>query len=521
MNTKTMPKFFTSGTLQNRLVLLGVVIAVAFTTPQCVQSGTFEWTGGSGSSDNWSAATNWTLTGGTDADGIPDSDDDVAFYQVAAARLTTNTVGSTNRSVNSLSYSSTSTSAVTTGGAFTLTVGAGGLTVDVSATGHSISAPINLGGALPNVWTINNVLGYIASGNVDVNSNARSFTKAGVGPLTLGGASGTVDLRGGVTVSGGLVTLAGAPTNNYFNPTTGSSSVSIAALSTLDMLGGDGEIDSNLTGPGEFTNSGGTTRTLTLSKGSSGVDVDTLLSGNLAIAKTAGAVIPFTNANTYTGGTTITGGRLLANNSLGSSAVGTGGVVINNGSTGALGGSGQIGTSVNPVPITIGASGGRIEPGTSSIANKLTVFGSIDLTSVGTTDMTFKLDGLTAGSSGYDQLEQTGALNLSAGVASLNLDMFIGSDPIVGSIFTIINRPGSQTGVTGNFAGLTDGTVINVTNVATSNIVPLTIFYNYDSGDGFLNDVALVHVPEPASMALLGCGSVALYAWSRQRRRSK
>ncbi len=510
MNTKTMPKFFTSGALIAALASFSV-------NSHSVQAQT-SWDGSSNTS--WGTIANWSVA-------VPTSTTEAQFYDVGAGNLTIS-IANTNRAAAGLVFNANADSPVTisTTGTARITLGSTGnasyVNVDVgAAAAHAISTEVAFSGN-GTTWTIDNAAGFTASGIVDIGSNTRSFTKAGVGPLTLGGASGAVDLRGGVIVSGGLLTLAGAPTaNNYFMPTSGSSNVSVAALSTLDMLGGNGEIDSDLTGPGEFTNSGGTTRTLTLSKGSSGVSVDTLLSGNLAIAKTAGAVIPFTNANTYSGGTTITGGRLLASNSLGSSAVGTGGVVINNGTTGALGGSGQIGTSVNPVPITIGASGGLIEPGTSSIANRLTVFGSIDLTSVGTTDMKFKLDGLTAGSDGYDQLEQTGALNLSAGVASLELDMFIGSDPIVGSIFAIINRPGSQTGVTGNFAGLTDGTVINVTNFATSNIVPLTIFYNYDSGDGFLNDVALVHVPEPASMALLGVGSVALYAWSRKRRRSK
>src|SRR5262245_12750125 len=98
-----------SAVKRNRLVLALASVSLVWASISA-SAGTFQWTGGSGSSDNWSASLNWTLTAGADADGVPDSDDDVAFYQAAAARLTTNTVGSTNRSVNSLSYNSTSTS---------------------------------------------------------------------------------------------------------------------------------------------------------------------------------------------------------------------------------------------------------------------------------------------------------------------------------------------------------------------------------------------------------------------------
>lgn len=460
------------------------------------------WDGGTsalwGTSSNWSAAT-------------PTSTVEAQFYQVGAGNLGIS-IGTTNRTAAGLVFTADADSPVTisTTGSAKITIGSSGnasyITVDSgAAAAHTISAQIDFSG-LGTTWTIDNASGFTASGIVDIGSGSRSFTKAGSGTATLSGS--TVDLRGGVAVTGGTLLLTGTPGNSYFLPTSGNSNVLISS-GKIDMRGGDGNINGTLTGAGEFTSGGGTTRTLTISRGT-GYTLDTLLSGNLVLSKTAAAVTLLTNANTYSGGTTITAGRILANNATGS-ALGTGDAVINGGTLGGT--NGTIGLSGDAVNVTFGTSGGRLEPGTSSAASKLTLFGGLDFTSAGTAEYKVKLDGLTPGTGGYDQTEQTGALAIGSGTADLLTSMNLVTDPADGTAFVIINRPGAQSAATGFFNTLpATGSTFSVTNAGTTNSVLLHINYAYNSGDGNFNDIALVvgAIPEPASLALMGLGGLML-----------
>ena len=90
--------------------------------------------------------------------------------------------------------------------------------------------------------------------------------------------------------------------------------------------------------------------------------------GTVSLTKTGAGTLTLTNANTYSGGTIVSGGTLLVNNS-GGSATGSGTVTVAGGGT--LGGNGIISGAV-----TVN-SGGTLTPGnplgTLTIANSLTL----------------------------------------------------------------------------------------------------------------------------------------------------
>ena len=65
-------------------MLLSLFVIGGFTCP--VFAATFI----SAANGNWNAAGTWTLTGGTDADGIPDSDDDVTIDDGSIVTMTQN-----------------------------------------------------------------------------------------------------------------------------------------------------------------------------------------------------------------------------------------------------------------------------------------------------------------------------------------------------------------------------------------------------------------------------------------------
>jgi autotransporter-associated beta strand protein len=140
---------------------------------------------------------------------------------------------------------------------------------------------------------------------------------------------------------------------------------------------------------------GGGARTLSVANGSAEVDfsVDVPVT-NGALTKTGAGTMRLNAANGYSGGTTVSAGRLLVNNASGS-GTGNGGLTVNGGT---LGGTGVIAGAVNVLP------GGTIAPGTSigalTILNSLTLAGSTAMelnTALGTNDLVRGLSSVTYG----------------------------------------------------------------------------------------------------------------------------
>lgn len=139
---------------------------------------------------------------------------------------------------------------------------------------------------------------------------------------------------------------------------------------------------------------------------------------NGALAKTGLGAMNLSTANTYSGGTTISAGRLLVNNPTGS-GTGSGSVTINGGSLG--------GTGVIAGVVTVNG-GGTVSPGTTSSLGKLTL-NSVP-TIYGTNFMRIDRNG---GSSLADTIVlSSGALNYSGTLVVSNA----GASLTGGEVFT-------------------------------------------------------------------------------------
>lgn len=167
-------------------------------------------------------------------------------------------------------------------------------------------------------------------------------------PLGSGAGQVSISGGGGFSATGGfaaygadrVVNIGGAAATLIFNQTTD--------FSTGTLVLGSGDSDGTL----EFRNplnltsaGGGQNRTLLTNDGSAVVDgwLSGVVSGtNTAstFAKTGAGTLRLSNANTFTGVTTISAGRLLLTNGDGTSGTGTGNITLNGGATAVLSGTG-------------------------------------------------------------------------------------------------------------------------------------------------------------------------------------
>lgn len=132
------------------------------------------------------------------------------------------------------------------------------------------------------------------------------------GTLELAASAGTLPSGGAVTVNGGTLLLSGSD-------------------QTLASLSGTG-------GAVQLSNA----RTLTLADPSDATFAGTI-DGSGALAQSGAGTLTLTSANTYTGGTTLTAGTLLAGHD---SALGTGTLTLNGGALGATGGARTLANAV-------------------------------------------------------------------------------------------------------------------------------------------------------------------------------
>ena len=299
--------------------------------------------------------------------------------------------------------------------------------------------------------------------SVDSTTNGAVFS----GPVTLSGsatlgfhtlqvdAAQTFALNGGTIVlntinlmPGGTPAILSFGGNVNLNPLTNSSAVIAGVLGAS---------------PSGFIDLTGGTRTLTIGNGSAEVDLSVNAAiTNGALTKAGPGTMSLNAASSYAGGTTVSAGRLLINNT-NNSGTGSGSVTV---SSGYLGGTGTIAGTVTA------NSAGTIAPGTASTLGKLTL-GSTPVFN-GTNFSRINRNG---GSPVFDQLALTsGTLNYGGALVVSNA----GAALTGGEVFTNFNAP-SYSGAFANTilptlsAGLnwhlgrltTDGTIrVNRTPVA-------------------------------------------------------
>ncbi|MGC4017554.1 MAG: autotransporter-associated beta strand repeat-containing protein [Luteolibacter sp.] len=377
-------------------------------------------------------------------------------------------------------------------------------TLNVSGTGSSLTASSQLylgmsngsGTVAMNISqgasvTVSGYLfvGYNATGNASVNvSGTGSILQANGGINSLGYLGGT----GTMTISDGATVKLGSSGNGGlgFGNSNGTGILNIGtggAAGTLIAY--------------QVSSSSTTTGKINFNHNESAYTFSPFIYGNIAVEQKGSGTTTLTAANTYTGGTIVSAGKLVANNSTGS-ATGTGTVLAQANTT--LAGNGTISGAVTML--------GTFAPGNS--VGKLNT-GSLTIGATGTYAWEMNNASGTAGTTagGWDLANITGTLTFQPGatldIISLTTDNVSGQasnfNPLNSYLWTIATTTGGVNGVE------------NVT-------LDTSAFQNTASGDFSLvvsgNNLQLSYsvaaVPEPSTILAFFGGTLALI--SRRKR---
>ncbi len=315
-----------------------------------------------------------------------------------------------------------------------MTVAPGGGTIDTQNFNFGWIGP--LAGTDPAA-----VLTKIGSGNLQFNTNSVPVPATYAGHLSV--------MEGSLVLSGGAAMgdLASVELANV----SGVSMTISGATETIGSLAGGGAVGGNVS----------LTTSLITGGNNSSTTFSGLISGNGSLTMQGSSSFTLDRAagNTYAGGTTINGGKLLVNNNSGS-GTGSGSVAVNSGGT--LGGTGLISGAV-----TVN-SGGRIAPGAS-----VGTLGVGILTLASGSVLDFELD-TAAGVGISDLVNVTTANGLTINGGTLNLTNL---GTITPGTYALIDYFGTLNGSVSNIAfGTTpSGFNFSLANNAATSSIDLTV----------------------------------------------
>lgn len=459
------------------------------------------------------------------------------------------------------SFTSSASGGLIKTGAGTLTLYGGGtfggqvmVTSGTLAINSSVSdATAHLGVATGLTGTVNVNSGgtWTHSGDLNVGSN-------GSGILNIVGGGTVTNVNGFLANNTGLVGTVnvGGGTGNALWTNTGSLWVGLSGIGTVNITtggtvsaatldGGFGSSSVNLNGGTlRITGTDSTSNKINLQSSGGMIDVPaaantftitSVIGGAGQLTKAGPGTLALTAANTYSGNTTVSAGKMLASNTTGS-ATGTGTVTVNSGAT--LAGGNAAGTQGFIVPsightITIN---GTVSPGNGTSNIGVLTFGSaanvvnIDISGsyafqIASTNAG-NISSINNGSSSFARSATTGNNLLAVlGTSSSSFDLagatiqLNANDPTLGGNWSNTRYFSWQ------FATLPDGVTptLGIPIFDTTSFAPIlnggtfSLSFVDASNSVYLNFTPSA-VPEPSSFLLLGTVGLGLSAWHYRRK---
>ena len=349
----------------------------------------------------------------------------------------------------------------------------------------------------------------VATGTVTINTIL--FDSSGAAAYTLAGGQINLDNSGAITANSSVTNNQVISSNVVLG--TDSAAASYGFTNNSSTIGQLLTVSGNVSSGASNTNN--QTKTLALAGSANGL-ISGVISGDgtgnaqsktavVAVTKSDAGTWTLSNANTYSGATTINGGALLATNVSGS-ATGTGAVSV--GASGELGGTGTIApTGTNGINVSgVLAPGVGIGNLTFSLANTT---GTVSMASGSKFEYELGLAGADIGTSGtYDLLTIAGAAASDFAFNNNTIDFLnTGSVGFYKLFDTSSNLANTWTGLTVGGTGLIEGG-LNVTNLSTG--LTGKLIMGGSSFGGTTGDIYMQVIPEPAAGLLGGLGTLLL-----------
>lgn len=321
-----------------------------------------------------------------------------AFTQANAITVASGNTGTLTLGGNHITGTSVYSGAITLNSNVILSAATGGQVNFTGAIGGNGNTTVT-GGGMVAISGSNNYAGTTTIESGVLRATGASALGGSVSPIALGNATSinsnlnaTLRINGATTLARDVTVGAGnsATTGTYTIDTdNASSAVSLSGVVTLNQnLTVSGTTSGGFTLSGNITSGSSTARTVTFAGNANGVLVASGVigggTGGIAVAKSGAATLTLSGTNSYTGGTTVNGGIITAQNN---NAFGTTGVV-NQAAGGRNSGIQLQGGITLPDTVTFvtsndGTSGATVPYAINNLSGNNTVNGTISITTGG------------------------------------------------------------------------------------------------------------------------------------------